>query len=129
MGKIAMQLAVYAHSLAYDPDTGGRTETGVSLDRGVVIHLPAGEGRCELHEVDLAAGWEAVQIARQVRDWRKRKDLSRPYARDLGTDLLLSLVDTAPDELTLRRLWAEHRSEWTDVHTARASARKAALAS
>lgn len=127
MGKIAMQLALYAHSLAYDPDTGDRTPLDVDLTRAVIIHLPAGEGTCELVEVDIAAGWEAVEIARQVRDWRKRKNLSRPYTpSDQG---LLLVIDTAPDEISLKRLWAENRDRWTAEHTAHAAARKAQLAS
>jgi hypothetical protein len=127
MGKIAMQLAMYAHSLAYDSETGERTPLDVDLSRGVVIHLPAGEGTCELVEVDLAAGWEACQIAKLVRDWRKRKNLSRPYQRsDQG---LLLVIDTAPDEISLKRLWAENRDRWTTEHTAHAAARKAQLVS
>lgn len=78
LGKIAMQLALYAHSEVYDVNTGERTPLDVDLERAVVIHLPAGTGTCRLVEVDIAAGWEAVQLATQVRAWRARKDLARP---------------------------------------------------
>lgn len=141
IGKIAMQMALYAHSLVYDPNTGERTPFDVSLDRAVIIHLPAGEGRCELVEVDIAAGWEAVQLATQVRAWRARKGLSKPYtdvtifdavpeqpAPPVSTTHLARLILEAPDELALRRLWAENRDAWTPDLTKRAAARKAEIA-
>ena len=73
--KIAMQLAVYANSQRYNPATGERTPLDANKDRGIVIHLPAGEGKCRLHEADLRAGWEGVQLAAQVWKWRGRKGL------------------------------------------------------
>lgn len=76
--KIAMQLAVYAHCDAYDITTGQRTPTDVDLNWGIVIHLPAGQGECSLHRVDLAAGWDGVQLAAGVRQWRARKGLLAP---------------------------------------------------
>lgn len=69
-GKIAMQLAVYAHSDIYDIETGTRTPVDVDRRNGIIIHLPAGTGTCELHWVNIAAGWDAVLLADQVRTWR-----------------------------------------------------------
>lgn len=79
IGKIAMQLAVYARSTAYTAG-GGRVPDvkPMDLERAVVVHLPAGRGVCTLHEVDIAAGWEAVQLAARVRSWRGRKNLATP---------------------------------------------------
>ena len=79
IGKIAMQLAVYSRSSLYDPATAERTGLGVDQNNAIVIHLPAGEGRCELHWVNIAAGWEAVQLATKVRTWRARSGLSIPF--------------------------------------------------
>lgn len=127
MGKIAMQLAMYAHGVPYDHTTGTRGEmpAGLDLDTAVVIHLPAGSGRCDLLEVDIAAGWEGVGIAAQVWQWRGRKGLSRPLTT--GPDLL-GLIDLAASAEDLTALWAQHRPVWTDEHTAAAAARKATLA-
>lgn len=95
-GKIAMQLAVYAHSVPYDHATRQRTPRPwpVETDRGLVIHLPAGTGQCQLWWVDLAAGWEAVQLARQVRAWRARRDLLTP-ADDLAPAAAPNATDAA----------------------------------
>lgn len=83
IGKIAMQLAVYARSVAYTGDgTRHPDAKPMDLDTALIVHLPAGQGRCTLVEVDIAAGWEAVQLAAQVRAWRARKDLARPVAVD-----------------------------------------------
>lgn len=80
-GKMATQLALYARGKVYDPrDPTRREETGVSHTAGILIHLPAGQARCDLHWVDLKAGWESVDLCGRVRDWRKRKGFLAPAA-------------------------------------------------
>lgn len=134
MGKIAMQLAVYANSQPYSHETGQRGAWGdIDLTRAIVIHLPAGTGTCELIEVDIAAGWEAVHIAAWVRGWRGRKNLSKPYVAPA-----LTLPDAAPspkiaaleDHIataisaeSLSALWVQNQDVWNDDLTALAKAR------
>lgn len=78
---VAVQLAIYARSVFYDIATGQRQDTpDIYPNAGLVIHLPAGEGTAQLHWIDLAAGWEAVQLAIAVKDWRKRRGLTQTYA-------------------------------------------------
>lgn len=82
MGKIAMQLGTYANSTPYSWTTKQRTPDPwpIDLDHGIVIHLPAGQGKCELLWVDIAAGWKAVtELAAPVRAWRARKNLAEPF--------------------------------------------------
>jgi hypothetical protein len=69
-GKIAMQLACYAHSKLYDVTTHTRTPIDVDQNNAIIIHLPAGTGECTLYWVNIAAGWDAVQLAHKVRQWR-----------------------------------------------------------
>src|SRR5262249_49765222 len=80
--EIAIQLAIYAHADAiYNSDNGFRRPMPeVRQDLGLVIHLPAGNGNCTLHAVDLEQGWEAAQLAISVREWRSRKTISAPYS-------------------------------------------------
>jgi hypothetical protein len=79
--SIAVQLALYANAEhLYDWRTDERTDMpDVSKTQAMICHLPAGTGQCYLHLVDIEAGWQAAQLALQVRAWRKRKDLSTPY--------------------------------------------------
>ncbi|MFC0622801.1 hypothetical protein [Kribbella deserti] len=71
--KIAMQLAIYARGHLYDPATGHRQPLpDVSHDWGLVVHLPAGSAICTLHWANLQLGWQAVQLARQVRSIRRQ---------------------------------------------------------
>lgn len=72
IGKMAMQMAVYAHSKIYDTETHQRQDDTptMDLDRALLIHLPQGTGTCDLYWLNLAAGWEAVQLAKRVREWR-----------------------------------------------------------
>ena len=81
---IAMQLAIYNHADAiYEQGAAAdgsqdvrHPMPDVDRDHALIIHLPAGEARCELHVVDTTAGWEAFKIAMQVREWRSRKNLA-----------------------------------------------------
>jgi hypothetical protein len=71
--KMAAQLAVYARSKTYDVATGARGMHGADLQRGIIIHLPAGTGTCDLYWIDLVQGWECVKLCRQVRGMRSMK--------------------------------------------------------
>ena len=72
--KIAMQLAVYAHGLPYDPATATRGSWGgVNQDKGIIVHLPAGSGKCELHFVNIKQGWKGIELAMKVRAFRDTK--------------------------------------------------------
>ena len=70
-GKIAQQLAVYAHSKDYDPVTGERSDQDVCTHIGIVVHLPQGTGEATVHVVDLEAGWAAVELSSRVREHRR----------------------------------------------------------
>jgi hypothetical protein len=76
--SIAMQLACYARSAIYDvaTDTWGEP-LDVSRDWAYVFHLPYGGGEPGIHRVDIAMGWEAVERALWVRDWRKSKPMTQ----------------------------------------------------
>jgi hypothetical protein len=129
MGTIAMQLAVYAHSVLYDHTSQARQDLpDVSLERAILIHLPAGQGACTLKWVNIAAGWHAVQLATRVRAWRKRKDLSWALEDDFDMGVFLdNLIAMAPSVEALNAIWAEHFETWTPEHTQLAAARKALL--
>jgi len=79
MTEIALQLAIYAHATHwYDPITHELHEMPhVDQVAALVMHLPVGQGRCTIYQVDIRAGWEAVQLALDVRHWRQRKDLAQ----------------------------------------------------
>ncbi len=82
MTEIALQLALYAHASYWWTGEEWRPMPALDRDKAVVMHLPVGQGRCELYEVDIAAGMVAVQLAIDVRAWRKRKDLAGPLKGD-----------------------------------------------
>jgi hypothetical protein len=81
-GKIAQQLAIYANSKDYDPETGERSDQDVCTHYGIVVHLPQGTGEATVHVVDLVAGWEAVKLSSQVREHRRMsKNMLWPLER------------------------------------------------
>ncbi|WP_405057037.1 hypothetical protein OG474_30415 [Kribbella sp. NBC_01505] len=75
--KMAMQLSIYARGEWYShtPANLGDCRTpieNVRTDWGIIMNLPADTGELELYWADLSLGWEAVQLAGQVRDMRSR---------------------------------------------------------
>lgn len=135
-GKIAMQIAVYAHSDLYDIETGERTPNPASKTSGLIIHLPVGQANCTLHNIDLVAGWEAVALATKVRAWRKRKDLKTPFdintvqkaeqvdVPTIAADPILILIDACDSVDQLEGVYQLHMAEWSSVHTNAAAMRK-----
>jgi hypothetical protein len=101
-GSIAVQLAAYANAeWVYNWRTGQR-DPMPPIDKtvGIICHLPAGEARCEFYTVDLTAGYEALKMSFEVRNWRKRKGLFSPYTtvQNVGTRDIIS-----------RRNWVKQR--------------------
>jgi hypothetical protein len=100
--EIAVQLALYARAeWMWEPGIGWVPKPPTDLTEALVVHLPAGQAECHLYVVDIAAGWEAVQEADRVRDWRRRsKGLLRALdiagSDDLAALLSSSLTPTAP---------------------------------
>jgi hypothetical protein len=68
--SISIQLALYAHATSMVNLATGENEPMPSVDQrqGLVIHLPAGQGVCTLHTVNLVAGWRAASLALEVRE-------------------------------------------------------------
>jgi hypothetical protein len=77
MAEIPLQLALYAHASHWWDGQQWHPMIPLDQQRAVVMHVPVGQGWCQLYEVDIAAGWDAVQVAVAVRRWRKRKDLAQ----------------------------------------------------
>lgn len=78
--SIGCQLAAYAHSRLYDPETGERTDIeGLRTDIAYVIHLPANGSGCTLFEVDVTRGYELCGLAQTVRRVRTER-IIRPLA-------------------------------------------------
>ena len=132
--KMAMQLAMYARSLPYDiaTDTRGADAEPVDLNYGVIIHLPAGQGRCDLYEIDIAKGWGACLIAKQVWDWRGLKEITRlvdPAAETPVPATWESLISRAESVDRLREVWrrASELGELTAELKAAAKVRSAEL--
>ena len=120
-GSISVQLAMYARAdWIYDWKTGERTPLpeGLDMKEGIICHLPAGEATCKFYTVDLEAGWEAAKMSFATRDWRKRKDLFKPYQfSDEKRRVVEPVVNpipqaddsVSPKELQIRQEWMKQR--------------------
>ena len=76
--KVTVQVAIAAHSVVYDQETGARSAIDCSQVRGMLIHVPIRAGgfpRCDLYPLDLEAGWRKAKLSMQVREERKMDKL------------------------------------------------------
>lgn len=90
----AAQLAAYAHGELYDIETDTRTATPtINRQRGLIVHLPASQGRCDLYLVDLIGGYEAARLANEIRATRKA---ARGWLEPMAT---AAPIPTSDDEL------------------------------
>jgi hypothetical protein len=89
-GKMAQQLALYAGAQRYNLETGERTKLGVSQDKGLIIHLPAGSGECHVYVADLALGRKGNALSGQVRAWRNEGKLGLDMSADLAAPAVTS---------------------------------------
>jgi len=81
-GKIARQLAAYAHGDIYDLETGERSRHSAVRDVALVFHLPQGAGVCTVHAVDIKSGALLLKLSGEVR-----------RARNTGRKLIDVTVD------------------------------------
>lgn len=85
-GSISIQLGRYASAWAmWDGKHFHPMPEGLRQDVALVIHLPAGKGECEVYALDLKPGHRAVDLAMQVRAWRRvGKELYLPLGEAEG---------------------------------------------
>lgn len=133
-GAIAMQLGTYANAVDYSHTLGTRSPLAGNPSRkwAVVIHLPAGKGHAQLVWFDVEAGFNAARdIATQVHAWRKRKDISFPFAMTpsapRSASSLVEQIAAATSPAAVRAVYAANSTVWTPGLTTLAAARVAEL--
>ena len=80
-----MQLAIYADAsaMAVAHEDGSYSWEGVPVvdrDTALVFHIPVDKGKCDVHLLDLRPGRAAVELALDVREYRRRRGLSKPLS-------------------------------------------------
>lgn len=90
---ISIQLAIYANAdTLYDPATETHAPmVDVDKSTALVVHLPSGQGRCEIHEVNIATGWRYASLAGDVR-------AARAHGRRTSGDCLFQSYSYAAPE-------------------------------
>jgi len=81
----SIQLAIYARADAIyrqGAATDGSEDVRlpmpkVSQETAIIIHCQPESAHCDLHELDIAAGAEALNVCMAVREWRKAKLLNK----------------------------------------------------
>lgn len=99
--KMELQLACYALSALYDPDTGIRTELDIDQEFAEIVHVPYGQGTCTVHVVPIAEAIETLKtLVPTVRAWRARKPSWVPAeAPALASGVAAAWPTEAPEAL------------------------------
>lgn len=71
--KLSQQMALYAGSRLYDPETGTRTPLRTRQDVAIVAHVPRGTASAKFHLVQLAPGRAANVLCMKVREARRKQ--------------------------------------------------------
>jgi hypothetical protein len=123
----AIQLSIYAHADALylqGPNEDGSADTRfpmpeVDKERAIIIHCEPGSGHAELHWLDIATGYEALQVAMQVRQYRNVKPIS-PLTTDsvpAPIEQVTEYVDEQWRKLARERIGTmlDHANARTDI--------------
>lgn len=69
----AIQMAIYAGGEFYDVAEDRFMPTPeINQDWGILVHMPAGEGTCQMLWCDLTAGNYGAWLVSEVKDWRRK---------------------------------------------------------
>lgn len=120
----AVQLAIYANGEPYDTDTDERGKFD-DINLEVAFLFAIKDGKCEMYEVDIAAGW---RIAEQIFSIYELYNMS--LFDKIPTPAVVSISDMidqsqSADEMV--DLWQRTKHRWTDQDKAHAKTRRAEL--
>jgi hypothetical protein len=121
--EFGIQFSTYANGEAYDVYTDERSVIHPDLNPewGMVIWMPALQGKTLLKMIDLRVGYEDAKRAAEVRDAQKERrliDAPPGFFRKRRAAELHNLLMTAPDMETLFQLRRDHRDIWSDDYSA-----------
>lgn len=156
---ISIQLAIYANAThIWEPELNA-WDPIPELDKktALVVHILVGKAQCELWEVDIESGWEAAQVAVDVRGWRNRRNLAQRAAptnsavdeqdqmqreqrheaaleklkRSTEVSMVANEIQNAKSVDQLMKIWkrAETQGVWEARHTALAKKKREKLES
>ncbi len=125
--KCAMQMALAVKAKLYDVRTGKRTDFACNQEKALILHLPYGEARARVLEVDLVAGWEGVQLCAAVHAWRKRNGMTKAWTAPAVDYVVLAQAAGTVDELMALHARAVADDAWNHVVRSAFGIRKAQI--
>lgn len=75
-GAVSVQLASYQGGRRWCPHEGWLPEHGAEADTALLVSLPVDRGECFIDAIDLEAGRYGLELALNVRRWRKTKPIT-----------------------------------------------------
>lgn len=93
------------------PGTWTKPDFDVDRDLAIIVHLPAGQGKCVLHEADLSLGRKHLDRCARIRAERREKHYLKAYAPGPTTvpgdhvERWAATLQASPDVDTARMTW------------------------
>ena len=133
-----IQMAGYANAVAYNPETGERTDIldlvdweafglarpqgHVNRDWALMIHSPVFEAAPVFYKADIRKGYDACRVAAWVRDFQSDND---GWVWDAHNDIMraqrereaIRMINLACDWDQLRAVAVHFQDVWQDWHT------------
>jgi hypothetical protein len=105
-----IQVANYARSSRYDPETEERSPLHEKLDNriGLIAHINPATGHCEMLVLDLEIGWELAKLAQVMYTQGLRGQgmmIAAPMPPTPVEDLILVSIKQAQTQQVLRSVW------------------------
>lgn len=112
-----VQLAAYSRMWWYDPKSGERRpHKEIDQDVAWIIHVGREpKAPVELQRVDIAAGWQYINLVRTLKDAR---NAGKRGIKHVELDDVAKAVARATSVSEIRVLHTAHRAIWNDEHTA-----------
>ena len=108
----AVQLATYAHSVAYDFQTGQRTpHEDMDLERALIIHVSREKGGpVEIYPVDIETGWRYTTLVKDVIIARRvgKNAIDKNFDQRKALVLMCSTRRELEEMGDVIRTWPEH---------------------
>ena len=116
-----IQVASYARSMRYDPETEERFPLHEKLDNriGLIAHINPATGHCEMLVLDLEIGWELAKLAQVMYTQGLRGQsmmITAPLPYQEVEDLILVSIKQAQTQQILRKIYLGIDDDRKDVY-------------
>lgn len=117
-GSEALQFAMYAYADAMWNPKLGRYEDMPAVSRRVakMVWLPVAGDVCEVHDVDIERGWEALRLCDEVRLWQNEQKRKNAVGSLCALPDAMAITEAYAQRILQAGSRADLSAIWTEAH-------------